>query len=149
MAPLIPIEDDAPLTRSELKALTEANTAFLMEQMKLMIEGLMKPKDPNGLIDPNTSNVAVSPSPVVNGANASTPSTEDSDATSKSQKAKNGTGTYASVEPPLDYGGCVIPMPHINSHGPPPKLDIASFANWQSLMKSHICSASTQLWRVI
>jgi hypothetical protein len=40
-------------------------------------------------------------------------------------------------------------MPHINSHGPPPKLDKSNFVNWQSLMKSNICSASTQLWRSI
>ena len=33
VAPLIPVEDDAPLTRSEHKALTEANTALIMEQM--------------------------------------------------------------------------------------------------------------------
>jgi hypothetical protein len=40
-------------------------------------------------------------------------------------------------------------MIHINSHGPPPKLDKSNFVNWQTLMKSHICSASTQLWRSV
>ena len=117
-ASLIPIKDDAPLSRREHKALIEANTAFLLEQMKLMIEGLLKPKDPNGLIDPNTANVVVSPPPVVNGANESTPTLRDSDAASQSQKGKNGTDIYANVEPPFDYGGRTIPSPHINSHAP-------------------------------
>ena len=57
---------------------------------------------------------------------------------------------YANSPPSSSYGGpSHIPMPHINSHGPPPKHDASDFANWQSLMKSHICSASTQLWRII
>jgi hypothetical protein len=40
-------------------------------------------------------------------------------------------------------------MPHINNHGPPLKLDKSNFTIWKTLMKSHICSASTQLWGII
>ena len=85
-APIFPIEDDAPLTRSEHKALQDANTTFLLEKMNLMKEGLNKPKDPNGLTDPSTPKVVVAPSLVVNGAKASIPSTEDSDATPTPKK---------------------------------------------------------------
>jgi hypothetical protein len=40
-------------------------------------------------------------------------------------------------------------MPHINNMGSPPKLDSRNFIKWQGLMKSHISSSSTHLWRVI
>jgi hypothetical protein len=41
-------------------------------------------------------------------------------------------------------------MSHINLHAPtPPKLYVSGFTNWQSLMKQHIFSASTQVWRTI
>jgi hypothetical protein len=40
-------------------------------------------------------------------------------------------------------------MPRILTHGSPPLLDSNSFGNWQLLMRSHVRSASTELWRII
>ena len=47
-----------------------------------------------------------------------------------------------SVDPP-------IPHPHINNRGDPPKLNPSCFSNWQFLMRSHVKSASIELWRII
>ena len=61
-----------------------------------------------------------------------------------------GNGGGARIPPPTAYGPPPnIPMPHINSLGPPPMLDKESFLNWQYLMESHINYASTQLWHII
>jgi len=146
--PAIPAEDDTPLTRNEVKALQEANTSFLLKQMRIMIEDLKKSNDPIGPTVPKTTNVVDTPLSADSGAKA-TPSTEESNALTHPNKPRNGTGEYSNTAPPNDYGGRIIPHPHINSHGPPPPLDIVGFVNWQASMKSHICSASTQLWRVI
>jgi hypothetical protein len=40
-------------------------------------------------------------------------------------------------------------MPHINNMGTTSKLDSRNITKWQGLMKSHISSSSTHLWRVI
>ncbi|KAK1620182.1 hypothetical protein QYE76_025699 [Lolium multiflorum] len=59
-------------------------------------------------------------------------------------------GGYHAVPPPNDYTINVpIPMPHILSHGSPPLLESNNFENWQFLMRSHVRSASTELWRII
>ncbi|KAK1615927.1 hypothetical protein QYE76_021444 [Lolium multiflorum] len=59
-------------------------------------------------------------------------------------------GGYHEVPPPSDYTINVpIPMPHILSHGSPPLLESNNFENWQFLMRSHVRSASTELWRII
>ena len=42
-----------------------------------------------------------------------------------------------------------IPHPHINNRGDPPKLTTSSFNEWKFLMKSHVCSSSIELWRII
>ncbi|KAI5014829.1 hypothetical protein ZWY2020_056219 [Hordeum vulgare] len=58
----------------------------------------------------------------------------------------DGTGTYASVPPPMVYGGHV-PIPHLNPVGPPPVK--GDFANWVFSIKSHLNHISTNLWRII
>jgi hypothetical protein len=42
-----------------------------------------------------------------------------------------------------------MPMPCIMTHGPPPLLESNSFGDWKLLMHSHVCSTSTELWRII
>ena len=49
---------------------------------------------------------------------------------------------WISPDPP-------IPHPPINNRGNPPKLDSINFNTWQAQMRSHICSSSNELWRVI
>jgi hypothetical protein len=66
-------------------------------------------------------------------------------------KEKDGTARGASIPPPNTYSTPPVhyPMPHIKNMGSPPKLDSRNFIKWQGLMKSHISSSSTHLWRVI
>jgi hypothetical protein len=66
-------------------------------------------------------------------------------------KEKDGPAKGASIPPPKTYTTLPVryPMPHINNMGSPPKLDSRNFIKWQVLMKSHISSSSTHLWRVI
>ena len=42
-----------------------------------------------------------------------------------------------------------IPHPHINNRGDPPKLNVEDFNRWQFEFRSHVCSASNELWRNI
>ena len=43
----------------------------------------------------------------------------------------------------------LIPHPRINPIGPPPKLNALAFTSWQHSMRSHVNSASIELWRII
>lgn len=42
-----------------------------------------------------------------------------------------------------------VQLPHINNLGKPPLVDRARFTNWKASMKSHMCSSSMQIWRVV
>src|SRR5664279_2860627 len=42
-----------------------------------------------------------------------------------------------------------VQHPRINNVGAPPLVDSSHFSNWKASMKSHMCSSSMQLWRVI
>ena len=42
-----------------------------------------------------------------------------------------------------------IPHPHVNFRSDPPKLKPTHFSQWQFQMKSHLCSVSIELWRII
>ena len=42
-----------------------------------------------------------------------------------------------------------IPHPHINNRGDPSRLNPSCFTNWQFSMRSHVNSASIELWRII
>ena len=42
-----------------------------------------------------------------------------------------------------------IPHPRINPIGPPPPLNALAFSIWQHSMRSHVNSASIELWRII
>ena len=46
-----------------------------------------------------------------------------------------------SVDPP-------IPHPHINNRGDPPSFNPSCFSNWLFLKRSHVKSASSELWRI-
>ena len=61
----------------------------------------------------------------------------------------NGSGMYSGVPPPPEYPGPPLPQPHYSNVGNPPMLDASSFANWQFLMRSHLSSANTELWRIV
>ena len=42
-----------------------------------------------------------------------------------------------------------VQHPHVNNLGKPPLVDRARFTNWKVSMKSHMCSSSMQIWRVV
>ncbi|KAK1664531.1 hypothetical protein QYE76_052690 [Lolium multiflorum] len=144
-------------TLDDLKKLESS----IVNQMKAMMMELVAPK-PTPTIDPNAS--AEVPPPKV----TSFPLIDFVAQTTKTQQEEKlgeaGTSTKGKDEPPVagqlggnhavpppsDYTINVpIPMPHILSHGSPPLLESNNFENWQFLMKSHVRSASTELWRII
>jgi hypothetical protein len=49
---------------------------------------------------------------------------------------------WRSPDPP-------IPHPHINNRGDPPMLNVEDFNRWKFEFRSHVCSASNELWRII
>jgi hypothetical protein len=115
--------------------------------MKAMFEEYLGKKSP-GLTDPNTTpSVDLSLAKVKPPNNGST-FTENKGAP---PKENDGPAKGASIPPPNTYSTPPVhyPMPHINNMGSPPKLDSRNFTKWQGLMKSHISSSSTHLWRVI
>ncbi|KAK1644213.1 hypothetical protein QYE76_062018 [Lolium multiflorum] len=151
------IVDSTPATLDYLKKLESS----IVSQMKAMMMELIAPK-PTPIIDPKAS-VNVPPPqvdtlPLVDFVAQSTKppregELEDVGTSSKGKDEPPVTGQlggYHAVPPPSDYSLNVpIPMPHILTHGSPPLLESNSFENWQFLMKSHVRSASTELWRII
>ena len=73
---------------------------------------------------------------------------EDKDIVSSSKKG-NGKGEHHMEPPPWYSPNPPIPHPHINNRGDPPKLSAFPFGSWQFQMKSHVCSSSIKLWRII
>src|SRR4051812_45662804 len=64
---------------------------------------------------------------------------------SKKDSGKEGYNEVShvySLDPP-------IPHPHIHNRGDPPKRFASTFNQWQFLMKSHVCSFSIELWKII
>jgi hypothetical protein len=114
----------------------------MMEKFQnILVEHLNKL---NGSIAPNHANNVIVPIPMVVDASEEAPiATENSAANSKGLKNCSGYNSYPP--PPSYHSPNFYPIPHINIHGSPPKLDKSNFVNWQTLMKYHICSASTQL----
>ncbi|KAK1616573.1 hypothetical protein QYE76_022090 [Lolium multiflorum] len=151
------IVDSTPATLDDLKKLESS----IVSQMKAMMMELIAPK-PTPIIDPKAS-VDVPPQqvntlPLVDfvAQSIKPPREGELEDVGTSSKGKDEPpvagqlGGYHAVPPPSDYTINVpIPMPHILSHGSPPLLESNSFENWQFLMRSHVRSASTELWRII
>ncbi|KAK1679577.1 hypothetical protein QYE76_040425 [Lolium multiflorum] len=155
-APSSPV-DTTTATLDDLKKLESS----IVNQMKAMMMELVAQK-PNPSVDPKASAEDLPPKansfPLVDFVAQATkdPQKEGIGETGTSTKGKDETpvaerlGGYHEVPPPSDYTINVpIPMPHILSHGSPPLLESNNFENWQFLMKSHVRSASTELWRII
>ncbi|KAK1643686.1 hypothetical protein QYE76_061491 [Lolium multiflorum] len=155
-APSSPV-DTTTATLDDLKKLESS----IVNQMKAMMMELVAQK-PNPIVDPKASAEdpppKANPFPLVDFVAQTTiyPQKEGLGETGTSTNGKDGTpvakrlGGYHEVPPPSDYTINVpIPMPHILSHGSPPLLESNNFENWQFLMRSHVRSASTELWRII
>ena len=76
--------------------------------------------------------------------------TEPKNSPSSLTKPEGGKPEYHEVSPLGVYSpDPPIPHPRINTLGPPPKLNALAFTSWQHSMKSHVNSASIELWRII
>jgi hypothetical protein len=141
-----PISSSSISREEHLASLDTFQTSMRLE-MKAMFEEYFGKKSP-GLTDPNTTpNMDLSLAKVKPPNNGST-STKNKGAP---PMENDGPAKGASIPPPNTYSSSPVhyPMPHINNMGSPPKLDSCNFIKWQELMKSHISSSSTHLWRVI
>jgi hypothetical protein len=58
---------------------------------------------------------------------------------------------YNATTPPSQYHtpDPIIPHPQVSHRGDPPLLKDYTFSQWQYMMKSHVCSSSIELWRII
>ena len=129
------------VTRDVLnEAMASLKTSMVVEvhaMLKTLLEDLKNPTAPVKVVD--STSMETDADSVKEMANYLKPT---------SSQGKNGSGSHAAVAPPPAYGG-PVPSPHINNHGPPPKLDLTNFANWVFRIKSHLNYSSTQLWRII
>ena len=70
----------------------------------------------------------------------------------KKPPPSNGKGEkedYHAV-PPNYTPDPLIPNPHINNIGVPPKIDaISTFSQWQYLMQTYLRSSCNELWRIV
>ncbi|KAK1616982.1 hypothetical protein QYE76_022499 [Lolium multiflorum] len=159
---LVPPAPSSPIntTTATLDDLKKLDSS-IVSQMKAMMMELVSQK-PNPSVDPKASAEDLPPKdnsfPLVDfvAQAIKDPQKEGIGETGTSTKGKDETpvaerlGGYHEVPPPSDYTVNVpIPMPHILSHGSPPLLESNNFENWQFLMKSHVRSASNELWRII
>ena len=133
--------DLTSVTRDDLNTAMAALKTSLTNEVKTMlkelIEGFKSPPEPALVVKPTiTDSEANSSKEAAKGMRPS------------SSHEKDGTGTYASVPPPMVYGG-PVPTPRLNPVGPPPKLVKGDFANWVFSIKSHFNHSSTNLWRII
>ncbi|KAK1669936.1 hypothetical protein QYE76_058095 [Lolium multiflorum] len=151
------IVDSTPATLDDLKKLESS----IVSQMKAMMMELIAPKstpiiNPNASVDVPPLQVNTLPLGDFVAQSTKPPRERELEDIGTSSKGKDESsvegqlGGYHVVPPPSDYSLNVpIPMPRILTHGSPPLLDSNTFENWQFLMKSHVRSASTELWRII
>ncbi|KAK1644518.1 hypothetical protein QYE76_062323 [Lolium multiflorum] len=66
-----------------------------------------------------------------------------------SPRGTSGGDNYNRVAPPFLSPDIPVPHPHINTRGDPPKFNENDFDTWQFEFRSHVRSASNELWRII
>ncbi|KAK1694085.1 hypothetical protein QYE76_010782, partial [Lolium multiflorum] len=66
-----------------------------------------------------------------------------------SPRGTSGGESYNRVAPPFLSPDIPVPHPHLNIRGDPPKFSVDNFDTWQFEFRSHVCSASNELWRII
>jgi hypothetical protein len=134
---------------NSLKSSMEAQ----MESMKKMIAELLAPalpkapsvevKDTGALEEGEASELPSSTKPV-EGDNLNTIKNPIA-----SPRGTSGGESYNRVPPPFLSPDIPVPHPHLNIRGDPPKFSIDNFDTWQFEFRSHVCSASNELWRII
>jgi hypothetical protein len=141
------ISSSPSISREEHLASLDTFQASMRLEMNAMFEEYLGKKS-LGLTNPNTTPSVDLSLAKVKPPNNGSPSTENIGAP---PKENNGPAKGASIPSPNTYSTLPVhyPMPHINNMGSPPNLDSHNFIKWQGLMKSHISSSSTHLWRFI
>ena len=133
--------DLTSVTRDDLNTAMAAPKTSLTNEVKTMLKELIEGFK-------SSAELAIVVKPTVTDSEANSSKEAAKGMRPSSSHEKDGTGTYASVPPPMVYGGSV-PAPRLNPVGPPPKLVKGDFANWVFSIKSHLNHSSTNLWRII
>src|SRR3954467_9544653 len=135
------------VTMEDLRNLETRLSSSLVNEVKNMLEQLLKDKEGSSPPSPEEDqpsilpkgNTSVSPEGMVVGGKL--------DNVNSSTHNDGGKGehhdSWYSPDPP-------IPHPHVYNRGDPPKLEeSATFAQWQSLMRTHMRSSCIELWNII
>jgi hypothetical protein len=142
-----PISVTSSISREEHLASLDTLKFSMRLEMKAMFEEYLGKKSPRPT-NPNTTPSVDLPLAKVKPSNHGSPSIENNSAL---PKENDGPTKGAFIPSPNTYSILPVhyPMTHINNMGSPPKLDSHNFIKWQGLMKPHISSSYTHLWRVI
>jgi hypothetical protein len=72
---------------------------------------------------------------------------KDKEPSVSSKKGKEGKRDYHEEKWRSPHP--LIPHPHINTRGDPPKLNVEDINGWQFEFRFRVCSASNELWKII
>ena len=131
--------EPTPVTMEDLKNLETRLSSSLVNEVKKMLEQLLKDKESSSPPSPQEDqpsilpkgNTSVSPEGIMVGGK---PDNANSSTQLAGGKGEHRDSWY-SPDPP-------IPHPHVYNRGDPPKLEeYATFAQWQSLMRTHMRSS--------
>ncbi|KAK1607177.1 hypothetical protein QYE76_030850 [Lolium multiflorum] len=138
---------------NSLKSFMEAKMEAQMESMKKMIAELLAPARPKapsvevkdaGVLEEGGASAPPSSTKPVEGDNLNTNKSPIA-----SPRDTSGGESYNRVAPPFQSPDIPVPHPHLNIRGDPPKFSIENYNTWRFEFRSHVCSASNELWRII
>ena len=140
--------EDLKLMETSLRSSMEAQ----MESIKIMLSGLIMPVPPVIPVIEEKDKGALEEGDA--SGSPSTRKTLDGDHLDKikipNASPRAGVGeSYNAVPPPFRSPNIPVPHPHINNRGDPPKFNVEDFNKWQFEFRSHVCSASNELLRII
>ena len=141
---------DAPevVTMNDIKTLETTLVSSMEAKMEEMRQLIMR-LSTSAASPPSTSEATTTQSKET-GKTDSKDNEVVGDGTRKSSASKKDSGKEGYNEVPHVYSpGPPIPHPHIHNRGDPPKLSASTFTQWKFLMKSHVCSSSIELWKII
>src|SRR3954470_17980958 len=141
---------DAPdvVTMNDLKTLETTLVSSMEAKMEEMHQLIMRLS--TSTASPPSNSEATAPQSKETGKTNSKENEVVGDDTSKSSSSKKDRGKDGYNEVSHVYSpDPPIPHPHIHNRGDPPKLSASTFSQWQFFMKSHVCSSSIELWKII
>ncbi|KAK1696173.1 hypothetical protein QYE76_012870 [Lolium multiflorum] len=143
-------ESDKLVIMEEINSLRSSMDAQ-MESMRKLISELLTPVPPRapaiedtGVLEEGGASALPSSTKPVEGDNLNTIKSPIA-----SPSGTSGGESYNRVAPPFQSPDIPVPHPHLNIRGDPPKFSVENFDTWQFEFRSHVCSASNELWRII